>query len=119
MGVIHIIDDDDLYRKVIVEVIRAFGFSTSEFSSGCSYLQHMRGNQYKPPQMIFSDMNMPGITGLDTLTQVLNRHPGIPCYLITANPTQFKRINLSEYAIKGVLEKPVCFEKLRGLLPLQ
>lgn len=116
MGVVHIIDDDELYRKVIVEIIRNFGFSTSEFSSGDSYLQYMRQHQYKPPQMIISDMNMPGITGLATLNEVLNRYPEIPCYLISGNLMQFRLIDLSGYAIKEVLEKPVCFEKIRSVL---
>ncbi len=66
--------------------------------------------------MIFSDMNMPGITGLVTLNEVLSHYPEIPCYLITANPMQFKQVDLSGYAIKGVLEKPVGFEKLRRVL---
>jgi len=116
MGVVHIIDDDCLYRKVIVEVVRAFGFVTKEFSSGSSYLNYMEQDRFKHPQVIFSDMNMPGLSGLATLQEVFCRYPDIPCYLVTGNPSQFENMNLSGHAIREILKKPVCIGKIGAIL---
>lgn len=116
MECVHIIDDDCVYRTVITEIVRSLGFSTMEFSSGEKYLSYMRTPEYKTPMLIFSDMNMPGLNGLVMLREVLRFFPEIPCYLFSGNTAQFEQVDLSSDAIKEVLEKPVCFKKVRAIL---
>ncbi len=116
MGVVHIIDDDHIYREVIVEIIQTLGFSTRDFSSGSSYLHYVGQDKYILPKAIFSDMDMPGIDGLAMLHKVLHCYPGIPCYLVTGDPDQFGRLELSESAVREVLRKPVNPGKIKSIL---
>lgn len=113
---VHIIDDDCVYREVMLQIILNLGFTAIAFSSGSSYLQHMEGSNYRKPLAIFSDMNMPGISGLAMLRIVMSSYPDIPCYLVSGNVVQFEQMNLSDVAIREVLRKPVQFKKLELIL---
>lgn len=113
---VHIIDDDYIYRKVMVEIIQGFGFSTKDFSSGGSYLHYMEQGKYRQPQVIFSDMNMPGISGLAMLHEVLRCYPAMPCYIVTGDAAQFSELNLSDYFIRDILRKPVSPGKIESIL---
>ncbi len=113
---IHIIDDDYIFREVMVEIIQGFGYSTKDFCSGNSYLHYMEQGKYLQPKGIFSDMNMPGISGLAMLRKVLCCYPAIPCYIITGDPTQFSELNFSDYAIRDILGKPLCPRKIESIL---
>ncbi|MES0372375.1 MAG: response regulator [Mariprofundaceae bacterium] len=113
---VHIIDDDCVYRKVMLQIILDLGFNAIAFSSGSSYLKHMERSNYKQPQVIFSDMNMPGLSGLATLRKVMSSYPDIPCYLVTGNMRQFEQMNLSDVAIREILRKPVQFQKIELIL---
>ena len=116
MRMVHVIDDDEVYRKVLVEMVGANGFSTREFGSGFEYLQYAGLPQYLRPDMIFSDMNMPGMSGLEMLRKLADIYPDIPCFIVTGNIDQFDQLDLISSSVREVLCKPVTGSKIAALL---
>jgi len=47
-------------------------------------LERVAGTSEQSPILIFSDINMPGMTGLEMLPRVKALHPEIPVIMITA-----------------------------------
>ena len=64
--------------------------------------------------LILSDINMPGMTGLEMLPKVKEIRPEVPVIMITAyGDAETKRKALASGA-KGLLTKPIDFALLRG-----
>lgn len=111
---IHVIDDDRLCRDVFVELIQAFGFRVKCFISGNHYLEYMTLDEYQLPTVVFTDMNMPGKSGLATVCEIRKNYPDVPCYIITGNPDQLSRADV--HHLNGVLHKPLPPKELQELL---
>src|SRR3954453_3398265 len=63
--------------------------------------------------LILSDINMPGMTGLEMLTQVKAERPNVPVIMITAYGDDATRKRATELGAAGLLPKPVDFGLLR------
>ncbi len=111
---IHIIDDDQLYRDLFETLIQEFGFDVKGFVSGTHYLNYMTLDQYQLPKVIFTDMNMPGKSGLATAYEIKKCHPHVPCYIATGSPGQLDHVDIDP--INGVLRKPLSPKKLKEII---
>lgn len=58
------IDDDDLFRETVVDLLRKAGFETLEASDGHSGLRSLLQLR---PDLVMCDIRMPGMSGLDVL----------------------------------------------------
>ena len=63
--------------------------------------------------LILSDINMPGMSGLEMLPKVRNQRPGVPVIMITAYGDPDTRRKALEGGAAGLLTKPIDFELLR------
>src|SRR5690349_4698016 len=79
-------DDDHAMRGMLESALLRAGFEVESASDGAELLARLdaadRDNH--PPQLIVSDICMPGLTGLDVLSRVRQRFPAVPVILITA-----------------------------------
>ena len=60
---ILLIDDDELSRELLTLLLSAEGYDVEAMDSGDAALRHLQQTPRKPPQVILSDLQMPGITG--------------------------------------------------------
>ena len=69
-----------------------------------------------PPKVvyIFSDINMPGMTGLELLDKVKLRFPQIKVSMISAYGDQANYDKAIESGAKGFFTKPIDFESLKN-----
>jgi two-component system response regulator HydG len=85
---IVIIDDDAEMRSLLSDFFkRENGHTISEFSSPQPALEFLfsRSVENQPDvDLVITDLNMPGMTGLDFIRAFKPRHPTIPIVLITA-----------------------------------
>ncbi len=65
------------------------------------------------PSLILSDINMPGMTGLEMLPKVKAERPNVPVIMITAYGDEPTRRRATELGAAGVLPKPIDFNVLR------
>ena len=63
--------------------------------------------------LILSDINMPGMSGLEMLPEVRARRPDVPVIMITAYGDAETRKKAIERGAEGLLTKPIDFAQLR------
>ena len=80
---IWIVDDDRSIRWVLEKALQQDGLHPECFDSADSALQRLRRNQR--PDVLISDIRMPGSSGLELLASIRELHPGLPVIIITAH----------------------------------
>lgn len=82
---IWVIDDDQSMRWVLEKTLSNSGYQVSAFESGSVALTHFkRSAQSERPQLIITDVRMPGINGFELLKQIKHLAPKIPIIVMTA-----------------------------------
>jgi two-component system nitrogen regulation response regulator GlnG len=81
-GNIWIVDDDRSIRWVLEKALAGAGMETTSFENGEDLSKRLLTRQ---PDVIISDIRMPGIDGLELLARISERHPEIPVIITTAH----------------------------------
>jgi len=85
MKPIWIVDDDQSIRFVLEKALLREELPTRSFSNAREVLQALESaNDEQGPQILVSDIRMPGGSGLDLLAKVKEKHPGLPVIIMTA-----------------------------------
>ncbi|MFL9927547.1 nitrogen regulation protein NR(I) [Herbaspirillum lusitanum] len=113
MKPIWIVDDDESIRWVLEKALARENLATQSFSSARDAMQAL---QTGTPQVLVSDIRMPGASGLELLQAVKAKHPGIPVIIITA----FSDLDSAVSAFQGgafeYLAKPFDVDKAVELI---
>jgi len=82
---IWIIDDDQSMRWVLEKTLSNNGYQVSAFESGSVALARFkRSSTSERPDLIITDVRMPGINGFELLKQIKNVSPQTPIIVMTA-----------------------------------
>jgi two-component system nitrogen regulation response regulator GlnG len=81
MKPIWVVDDDQSIRFVLEKALQREQFAVRCFSSPRDVIKALEDDT---PQVLVSDIRMPGGSGIELLTQVKQRHPGLPVIIMTA-----------------------------------
>ncbi len=85
MKPIWIVDDDQSIRFVLEKALLREDLPTRSFTNPREVLLALEdGNDEQGPQILVSDIRMPGGSGLDLLSKVKEKHPGLPVIIMTA-----------------------------------
>ena len=85
MKPIWIVDDDQSIRFVLEKALLREDLPTRSFTSPREVLQALdSGDDENGPQILVSDIRMPGGSGLDLLAKVKEKLPGLPVIIMTA-----------------------------------
>jgi two-component system nitrogen regulation response regulator GlnG len=85
MKPIWIVDDDQSIRFVLEKALLREGLATRSFTNPREVLAALNTDEGREgPQVLVSDIRMPGGSGLDLLTEVKQRLPGLPVIIMTA-----------------------------------
>ena len=79
---VWIVDDDSSIRWVLERTLNQAGIDNQCFSDGDQLLQRI---QVETPDVIISDIRMPGIDGLELLSQISSSYPDLPVIITTAH----------------------------------
>ncbi|MDA9425508.1 CheY-like chemotaxis protein [Bradyrhizobium sp. USDA 372] len=114
---ILVVDDEPdveaLFRQQFRRDLRAGRFQMEFALSAPEALE--RAAEVRDPSLILilSDINMPGMSGLDMLPKVRAAHPDVPVIMITAYGDAETRRKAIERGAVGLLTKPIDFVLLR------
>jgi CheY-like chemotaxis protein len=114
---ILVVDDEPdieaLFRQQFRREIRAGRFMMEFAASAAAALE--RAVEIREPSLILilSDINMPGMSGLEMLPQVRQRRPDVPVIMFTAYGDAETRRKALEFGAEGLLTKPIDFTLLR------
>lgn len=79
---VWIVDDDRSIRFVLATALREAGFEVTAFESAQAALDALGSRP--PPQLIFTDVRMPGGDGLALLDELKRAHPQLPVVVMSA-----------------------------------
>src|SRR5690554_2902337 len=79
---IWIVDDDKSIRWVLERTLQQAGFSTRVFVNGETVLAALRE---KTPTILMTDIRMPGMDGLQLLSEIQAHYPELPVIVMTAH----------------------------------
>ncbi|MFG0805507.1 nitrogen regulation protein NR(I) [Pseudomonas fluvialis] len=79
---VWIVDDDRSIRWVLEKALQQEGLNTQCFDSADGVLNRLTRQQ---PDVIISDIRMPGTSGLDLLAEIRQMHPRLPVIIMTAH----------------------------------
>ena len=77
-----IVDDDRSIRWVLEKALQQEGMTTQSFDSADGVMSRLARQQ---PDVIISDIRMPGASGLDLLARIREQHPRLPVIIMTAH----------------------------------
>ena len=104
---ILVIDDEDAIRKSFELALEDSGYAVNTASSGKEGLEMLKRDPY---DLVFLDLKMPHMTGVETLREIRKLDEDIPVYIVTAFYGEFFD-ELQHMAEAGtefeVLNKPV------------
>jgi CheY-like chemotaxis protein len=107
-------DVEDLFRQQFRRDIRSGRFIMEFATSAPEALE--RAKEIADPLLILilSDINMPGMSGLEMLAKVKAARPNVPVIMITAYGDEATKRRSAELGASGLLTKPIDFGLLRG-----
>ncbi len=81
-----VIDDDEGIRGLFESALENSGFHIDSAESGETGLEMAEGNDYR---VIYLDLMMPGMDGVETLLRLREKNDSVPIYIITAFQAKF------------------------------
>ena len=81
MKPVWIVDDDRSIRWVMEKALSREGIAFDSFATAQEALDALSGGA---PEVLVSDIRMPGLSGLELLNAVKQRHPAVPVIVMTA-----------------------------------
>jgi CheY-like chemotaxis protein len=107
-------DVEMLFRQKLRKEIRSGSIEIEFAFSGTEALEYLRNHQPPEVMYIFSDINMPGMTGLELLDRVKTEFPEIQVSMISAYGDDENYQRAISSGAKGFFTKPIDFESLKG-----
>lgn len=108
-GRVLLADDDDAIRTLLAWALRHEGCEIVQVRDGqqlLAYLSDVASGDAEPPDVIVSDYQMPGFTGIEVLSRMRSLGIGIPMILITAYAHDEMRAEAHDLGAAAVFEKP-------------
>lgn len=114
---ILVVDDTRLNLTVMKGLLKQTMIRIDTAESGHETLSLVKKKRY---DVIFIDHRMPGMDGIETLSEMKklegNMNEGVPCIALTANAISGARDMYIEAGFDDYLSKPVDYEKLEKML---
>jgi CheY-like chemotaxis protein len=117
---IIVVDDEpdvaEMFRQRFRREAREGTYVMHFAASGEEALELLGGGIEPGVIVILSDINMPGMDGLQLLGKIKERFPGLPVMMVTAYGDDERRRRAGELGASDFLTKPVDFERLKAQL---
>jgi two-component system, NtrC family, response regulator HydG len=108
-GRILVVDDNQQARESIAFALRSAGHYVDCSASAAEALKTIETESY---DVVLTDLQMPGMTGLDLIIQLERRRYGAQVVMITAHATVATAVEAMRHGAFDYLEKPFDVEKL-------
>ena len=110
---IAIVDDDEAVREATKSLVRSVGYNASTFGSANEFL---KSKQFSNTSCLITDLQMPGLSGLDLQAQLIADGHRIPIMFVTGFPTNAARASAMNAGAIAFLSKPYKVDDLLGYL---
>ena len=103
IAMISIVDDDESVREATKGWVRSLGYGVVAFASAEEFLQ---SNQLNDTDCVISDVQMPGLSGVELQSRLIAQGNHTPIIFLTASPEESMRARALKAGAIGFLTKP-------------
>ena len=100
---IAIVDDDDAVRVALSSLLRSYGYTADAYDSAYALLAAGGLGEY---HCVITDLQMPGMSGIELLEQLRRQGSETPLIMITAFPEPAVRLRVLQSGASCFLSKP-------------
>jgi two-component system response regulator AtoC len=109
---IAVVDDEEIVRKRLQQTLEREGHRVETFSSGEAFLGGLDGSRF---DLVFLDVVLPGLGGMEVLRAIKARTPATEVILITGHASLDAAIEAVKTGAFHYVSKPVKLEEIRHL----
>jgi CheY-like chemotaxis protein len=117
---ILVVDDEpdvaELFRQRFRRETRQGTYVMHFAASGAEALDRLAGEIQPTLVAVLSDINMPGMDGLELLAEIKQQFPDLPVMMVTAYGDNERRKRAADYGAVEFITKPVDFDQLKAQL---
>src|SRR5262245_25394467 len=113
MGRILVVDDHSAARESMIDVLSSVGHRVEGLPSAIAALDKLNQESY---DIIISDLQMPGMTGLDFVRRLSRQPHGAQIIMITAHASVSTAVEAMRHGAFDYLEKPFGIEQLERVV---
>src|SRR4051812_5653217 len=106
---ILVIDDEAEIRRSVRMILEYEGYDVQEASSGPEGLALI---EREPPDLVFMDIRMPGLDGLEALPRIRQINETLPVVIISGHGTVSTAVEATKLGAFDFIEKPLASERL-------
>lgn len=104
-----IVDDEEGIRETLSDILRDEGFNVITASSGEDAIKLLKENI---PDIVFLDVWLSGINGLETLIKIKSLHPTMPVIMISGHATTDLAVKAVKSGAHNFLDKPLSLDRV-------
>lgn len=108
---ILVVDDDPVVGKSFDRVLSEKGYTVSSVPSGSDALDKLGREDY---DVVFTDIRMPGMDGIEVAERIKARRPWIPVVIVTGYGTAADEARAKAIGVSEFLHKPLSPEMIEG-----
>ena len=109
-GLVHVIDDDASFRTAIERRLKFAGYDVETYSSAQQLLDRLPGAE--KPGCILLDVQMPGLSGLELQSRLIERGSILPIVFVTGYADTPATVRAIKAGAEDFLTKPASSEQL-------
>ncbi len=110
---ILVVDDDDILRYTLEELLQAQGYAVETAANGMAALQKLQMDRF---DMVVTDLYMPGMTGLELIDHITETKIDIIPILMSSLFSQEIKKNAGEKGAFASLDKPFPTNRLLDII---
>ena len=106
-----VVDDDPVVGKSFDRVLSGKGYAVITARNGEDALRKLNNENY---DVVFTDIRMPGMSGLEVAERVKASQPWLPVVIVTGYGTDAYEARAEAAGVSGFLRKPLSPEMIEG-----
>ncbi len=108
-GNLLVVDDEPQIVQVVVGILQDEGFEVTTAPDGETALKLAAA---EPPDLVLLDINLPGLDGLEVLSELKKRQPWLPVIMISAYGSVENAVKATRLGAYDFIEKPPNADKI-------
>src|ERR1051326_2241662 len=109
MSRILIVDDEELIRETLKDILTHEGYEVSEAADGNQAIGLLKKNKY---DVLLCDIKMPKVDGMEVLDKALESSPELPVIMITGHGTVENAVEATKKGAFDFISKPPDLNRL-------
>ncbi len=106
---ILVVEDDATLRRIAEFRLREAGYDVELADDGDAGLEAFGRIA---PDLVITDLRMPGVSGEELVTEILRREPGMPVIVMTGHGTVRSAVDAMRQGVADYVTKPVSWDEM-------